>query len=63
LEANICANNEWAGVAYSDTSAGAARQNECVGNEVGLFVDETADPELDDNDCHDNTETDIRDLR
>ena len=40
-----------------------ARQNECVGNKWGIYVEDTASPELVDNDCSENTKADIDDRR
>lgn len=63
LEANGCAGNAQPGIGYPDMAGGVARENECVGNRWGIYVGETADPELIDNDCRDNTSEDILDLR
>jgi parallel beta-helix repeat protein len=63
LEGNVCTNNLDAGIAYFDDASGVARQNECAQNALGFFIAETADPELVDNNCHDNVEEDVRDLR
>ena len=63
LDANVCTYNAQAGIGYSDTARGVARANECVGNRWGIYVAETADPDLNDNDCRDNTAEGILDLR
>jgi len=63
LEANIANNNVEAGLLYFDGAGGVARQNACVGNKWGIYVEETANPELIDNDCRDNTSADVYDLR
>ena len=63
LEGNICEDNESAGIAYSDEGGGVAKSNECSWNWLGIYVEVTANPELLDNDCHDNIEEDIVDER
>ncbi|NIN69212.1 MAG: hypothetical protein GTO63_31930 [Anaerolineae bacterium] len=63
LEANGCARNAQAGIGFSDSAGGVARGNDCSGNKWGIYVAETADPELIDNDCRDNASEDILDLR
>lgn len=63
LEENICRDNEEAGIAYWGNAGGVARGNECAGNVVGIFIAETAAPDLIANDCYDNTVEDILDLR
>jgi parallel beta-helix repeat protein len=63
LEANIASNNAEAGLLYLDSAGGVARQNVCVGNQWGIYVAETANPDLMDNDCRENTTADIYDLR
>ncbi|MGB3906265.1 MAG: right-handed parallel beta-helix repeat-containing protein [Anaerolineae bacterium] len=62
LEANVCSGNAQAGIGYSDAAGGVARGNDCSGNKWGIYVAETADPELADNDCRDNTSEDLLDL-
>jgi len=44
-------------------AGGVARQNVCVGNTWGIYVAETANPDLVDNDCRENTSADVHDLR
>jgi len=63
LQANGCARNAQARIGYSDLAGGVARENDCVGNRWGIYVAETADPDLIDNDCRDNTSEDLLDLR
>jgi parallel beta-helix repeat protein len=55
--------NSEAGIAYFDEAGGVAQGNECSGNLYGIYVEATADPELVDNDCHDNSKADIVDER
>jgi parallel beta-helix repeat protein len=62
LEGNICRDNEFAGIGYFGNASGVARQNECSGNTCGIFIMDAADPDLVDNDCHDNS-VDILDER
>lgn len=63
LEANVCSHNQRCGMMYSENAAGLARENECVSNGVGIAVAESANPQLVDNNCHDNTSRDIWDNR
>jgi parallel beta-helix repeat protein len=63
LEDNDCSGNGEAGIHYADSSAGSASNNGCSDNKVGIAVASTANPDLGTNDCRDNTEQDIRDLR
>ena len=62
LEDNVCNGNAQAAIGYSDMAGGVARGNECVGNRWGIYVAETADPELTDNHCRENTSEEILDL-
>jgi parallel beta-helix repeat protein len=63
LEGNIANNNTEAGLLFFDSAGGVARQNECLGNKWGIYVAETANPELVDNDCRENSAADVYDLR
>jgi parallel beta-helix repeat protein len=63
LEDNDCSGNGQTGIHYADSAAGSAKNNGCSGNQVGIAVASTANPDLGTNDCRDNTEQDIRDLR
>jgi parallel beta-helix repeat protein len=63
LEENICNDNIQVGIAFLDNSSGSATRNQCSGNETGIYVEKTANPELVDNDCHDNTKNDVLDER
>ena len=63
LEGNFCTENKRSGIAYYENARGVARENECTGNPMGIFVAETANPALIDNNCHDNSEEDVRDMR
>ena len=63
LKENVCAHNGDYGIVYHDLAIGVARGNECSGNRWGIYIKATADPELIDNDCHDNSEADIVDER
>jgi parallel beta-helix repeat protein len=63
LEGNTSSNNVEGGIIYMDSAGGAARQNVCIGNKWGIYVAETANPELMDNDCRNNSTADIDDRR
>jgi parallel beta-helix repeat protein len=63
LEENICQDNAEVGIAFFDESGGVARGNECSGSLYGIYVAATADPDLVDNDCHDNSEANVLDER
>jgi serine/threonine-protein kinase len=62
LEQNVFSANEY-GMAYWDSAGGKASQNECTGNRVGIGVSASAGPELVDNNCYDNSEEDVQDMR
>jgi len=51
------------GTVYFDSWGGVATGNDCSGNKWGIYVAETSDPELKDNDCRENASEDILDLR
>lgn len=63
LEGNISSDNMEVGLAYFGSAGGVARNNTCTGNKWGIYVTETASPELADNDCRDNSEADVDDRR
>ena len=63
LEANVCHDNEEGGIVYFDTASGTARLNECYANNWGIYIEETANPELVNNELYDNTTADIDDRR
>jgi parallel beta-helix repeat protein len=63
LEENVCEDNGVVGIGYADEAGGVARGNECSGNRYGIVVTDAANPELIDNDCHDNIEADVLDER
>ena len=63
LEGNSANYNVEAGFVYFESASGVARQNECVGNKWGIYVEDTAGPELIDNNCYENTTADVDDRR
>jgi parallel beta-helix repeat protein len=63
LEDNISNNNVEGGFVYFDESSGVAQGNACIGNRWGIHVVETANPELVNNDCRENSQADIDDRR
>ncbi len=63
LEDNISNNNVEGGFVYFDESSGVAQGNTCIGNRWGIHVVETANPELVNNDCRENSQADIDDRR
>jgi parallel beta-helix repeat protein len=63
LEDNISNNNVEGGLVYFDEASGVARENVCIGNKWGIHVVETANPELVNNDCRENSKADIDDQR
>jgi parallel beta-helix repeat protein len=58
---NECSQNKLTGIAVVEEAQPSIEGNICVGNRWGIWVDETANPELVDNDCRDNSEADIED--
>lgn len=61
IEQNVCIDNKRFGIWFYENASGEARENECTGNKYGIYVASTATPKLADNNCHDNTEEDVRD--
>lgn len=60
---NQCAFNEWAGIMVSQTSVPLLKENTCHSNQAGIYIEETADPELVDNELYGNSKEDLVDLR
>ena len=56
LEGNICSNNAGNGINYRQTSKGTAIMNECFKNTIGIYVENTAKPDIIGNKCYDNIE-------
>lgn len=63
LEENICSDNGHTGINYADNTGGVATRNRCSDNLVGIYVAETAGPQLDNNDVRGNIEADLQDMR
>jgi len=63
LENNIMNNNTEAGIAFFDQSGGVVKNNTCVDNRLGIYIEETANPLLENNNCYGNTSEDILDKR
>ena len=63
LEENVCNENVKVGILFRDNSSGTAIHNQCIGNSFGIYVAASANPELVENDCHDNKVADIKDDR
>jgi parallel beta-helix repeat protein len=60
LEGNTCRENKSCGIAYSENSAGVARQNICIGNGIhGIGVNGQAQPTLEGNTCRENKDSGI----
>jgi len=60
---NECSANKLTGIAVVEQAQPILERNICVGNRWGIWVEETANPELVDNDCRDNSEADVEDRR
>lgn len=63
LTENDCNRNGDSGLANFDESSAIISSNECAENLIGIYVQETASPDLNNNNCHDNVEADIEDER
>jgi parallel beta-helix repeat protein len=63
LEDNVTSENTEVGVFFSGEATGAAIRTECANNNWGLYIEEGANPWLEDNNCFDNVEADIDDRR
>lgn len=60
---NQCTFNEWAGIMVTENSIPLLEENICFSNQAGIYIEDTANPELVDNDLHDNSKEDLVDLR
>jgi parallel beta-helix repeat protein len=60
---NQCTGNGKAGIAAAENSTPLLQENICFGNQVGIYIAETANPELVNNDLYENTQDDLVDLR
>lgn len=60
---NQCASNGQIGIIVASNSTPRLQENSCYGNQAGIYIAETANPELVDNDLHDNSQDDLVDLR
>jgi parallel beta-helix repeat protein len=60
---NTCSDNQKRGIEVNGDAAPTLEENVCTGNQHGLYVAETANPELVNNDVRDNIESDIVDQR
>jgi len=54
ITGNLFQDNGNNGIAFLDESTGEATQNECSGNMKCIHIEDTANPEVSDNYCHDN---------
>ena len=60
---NFVADNTEVGIYFSGEATGASIHTECTRNNWGIYIVDTANPWLEDNDCYDNVEADINDER
>jgi len=58
LEGNVCVGNTRIGIRFAGNSSGTAHHNECAENKWGLYVIGAANPDLSDNNCHNNEAVD-----
>lgn len=63
LENNIMNNNTEAGIAFYEQSGGEVKNNICADNEWGIYIEATANPHLENNNCFGNTSEDMQDYR
>lgn len=63
LENNIINNNTEAGIAFYNQSGGVVKNNTCADNKWGIYIEETANPHLENNNCYGSTSEDILDYR
>ncbi len=54
VERNSCSDNAMVGIGYMGTAGGAARENECARNAIGIAVAVEAHPTLERNICNEN---------
>ncbi len=60
---NTCNGNGDSGFANFDESSSVISSNECAENLIGIYIQGTANPDLNDNNCHNNLEADVEDER
>ena len=60
---NQCSFNQQVGILVDTNSTPLIEENSCASNLFGIYVVESADPELVKNDLHDNITEDLRDMR
>lgn len=60
---NRCTGNKTHGISVDEQATPRLEANVCTGNKYGLYVAETANPELVNNDVRDNVESDVTDRR
>jgi parallel beta-helix repeat protein len=63
IENNIINNNGDAGIIFFDQSGGVVKNNTCADNKWGIYIEATANPHLENNNCYGNTSKDILDKR
>jgi len=54
IKDNLIQDNGKNGISFLAESSGEATQNECSGNMQCVYIEDTANPEVADNNCHDN---------
>jgi parallel beta-helix repeat protein len=60
---NQCAFNNWFGIYVSENSQPLLQENICNNNQAGIFIEDTANPELVDNDLYGNLKDNLVDPR
>ena len=60
---NQCTSNGKVGIAATENSMPLLQENICYGNQAGIFIAETANPILGNNELYDNSQDDLVDLR
>lgn len=63
LEGNTTNGNNETGIIFFGQSAGLVKGNTCAYNKWGIFINATADPKLENNNCYGNTERNLQDNR
>lgn len=63
IENNIINNNTEAGIIFFEQSGGVVKNNTCTDNKWGIYIQETANPHLENNNCYGNTSEDMLDQR
>ena len=56
---NVVEENVEVGIGVFDQAYPTLKDNQCIGNDIGIYVDAAANPILENNDCRENPSGDL----